>query len=153
MTVELLFVPLLALIVAIALIHRDSTAQRRMSTAHHEENNQLFAQIESRLNRNANSTATVKGDLNKLRGLLGDAAIDVGFHRDCGWLILACRVNGQDRVQIQHIRPDLSPQDYRTLVEVLTAAGSHLAFLDMPFGSGYEQFFRRPRRTRGNQPW
>ena len=76
--------------------------------------------------------------LNEL--LHAGVAIDVGL-RDRGWLILCCRVGGQDRVMIQHLNPEMTPEDYKVLVKKLSYDFQHVAYIDAPHG--YECFLRK----------
>lgn len=79
------------------------------------------------------------------------AAVDVGSYRDVGWLILCCRVQGQDRVRIQHLRQDMSPKDYKDLIERLSYDCQHVAYIDAP--PHYEQFLLSEEKMRKKNQW
>lgn len=77
--------------------------------------------------------------------------LDVGIHRDCGWLVLITRVNGQDRVMLQELKPVMNMSEYRDLVERLKHdCGAVLRYVDAPFGT-CEAFLTESRGFRRSQ--
>lgn len=77
--------------------------------------------------------------------------LDVGMHRDCGWLVLITRVSGQDRVMLQELKPEMSLSDYRDLVRRLKHdCGAVLRYVDAPFGT-CEAFLAEPREFRSRR--
>jgi hypothetical protein len=78
--------------------------------------------------------------------LLGPGVgIDVGL-RDRGWLILCCRVNGKDYVQLQQLKREMTMGEYKELVERLSYDFQHVAYIDAP--SGMDSFLKEV-----SKPW
>lgn len=146
MTATLIF-----LIVTLSLMLAMSISHRRRHLLGIEfvnsESSRLGNQILKALNKSIQNEHRLE-ELNKLLG--PDAMIDVGHGRDVGWLILACKVNGQDRVLLQELRKDMSMQEYKILIENLSHDFRHVAFIDTPYHEQFlyseDKLFRRSRR-------
>lgn len=78
-------------------------------------------------------------------------SVDVGGPHDCGWLIFIAKVNGEDMVRIQHLRPDMSMKDYQDMLIRLSDSCRHIAYIEGP--RYCEEFLRNTikngRITRG----
>ncbi len=97
--------------------------------------NSGLAGARSNVEARRKETTQLSGDLTRLSNLVGgNIAIDVGFREDPGWLILTCRVDGQDRVVLNKLRRDMSMREYKHLVENLSRDFGHVAYIDAPHG-------------------
>lgn len=78
----------------------------------------------------------VSAAVRKLREQLSACqALDVGLHGDGGKAIVMTRVNGQDRVKIVDIAPNVTLEQYRQIVEGLQATyGAPPRWIDKPAG-------------------
>lgn len=80
----------------------------------------------------------------QIRTIVG---LDTSFAgRDSGWLILMARVNGQDAVRLQELKPDMTMKEYQELVETLSYQFNAVTkYVDGPRHVG-EYFLKDPEK-------
>ena len=122
------------------------------SIIHRRQHLRVIEYVNSESSRLGSQFEALAAKIRKINELLGPtAAIDVSHKgHDSGWLILLCKVNGQDHVLLQELRRDMSMHDYQRLVETLSHDCAHVAFIDTPYRESFllseDKLFRRSGR-------
>lgn len=102
----------------------------------------LRQEISKALNLTYEAGKTASHALAQVKAVIN---LDVGIHRDCGWLVLITKVRGQDRVMLQELKPEMTPEEYRDLIKRLKYdCGAVLRYADAPPGMA-EAFLYKSR--------